>query len=96
MPRKKKSEGLATVGHNSVAGEQLKSYIERVEKLLDERAGVNSDIRDLYAEMKGNGFDTKVIKQLVKVRSADRAQLVEQATIFQTYAHAIGEDFSFL
>lgn len=81
------------VGHNRVGGvavDQLKSIISRVEKLEEEKSAIAGDIRDVFAEAKGNGFDTKAIKQILKIRRMDAQQAEEQETIFDTYRRALG------
>lgn len=80
------------IGHNKggVAVDQLKSIISRVENLEEQKAAVAADIRDIYAEAKGNGFDTKAIKRIIKIRGMDAAQREEQETILDTYMNALG------
>lgn len=73
-----------------VAVEQLKSIIGRVEKLEEEKAGISSDIRDVFAEAKGNGFDVKAIRTIIKMRKMDASEREEQETILDTYLHALG------
>jgi uncharacterized protein (UPF0335 family) len=78
-------------GHNSaVPREQLKSIIERVEKLEEEKKATASDIRDLYAEAKGNGYDTKALRTIVRMRAQDSDERREQAAVLETYMHALG------
>ncbi len=73
-----------------ISGEYLKQYIERIERLEEEKAGIASDIRDVYAESKGNGFDAKIMRQIIKQRKLDRAELEEQETLLDLYKHALG------
>jgi uncharacterized protein (UPF0335 family) len=73
-----------------VAVEQLKSIIGRVEKLEEEKSGISADIRDVFAEAKGNGFDTKAIRTIIKMRKMDASEREEQETILDTYLHALG------
>ena len=73
-----------------VAGEQLRSIIQRVEKLEEEKAGISADIRDVFAEAKGNGFDVKAIRTIIKMRKMDQSERDEQETILDTYLHALG------
>ena len=85
----------ATVGHNrtrtgGVAADQLRSVVERVEKLEEEKATLAADIRDVLAEAKGNGFDIKAIRQIVKLRKQDASEREEQETILDTYMRALG------
>lgn len=86
-------KNVAKKGHNRVGGisvEQLKSVIDRVEKLEEEKDGITSDIRDVYAEAKGNGFDVKAIRAIVKLRRIDPQVAEEAETIFDTYRRALG------
>ncbi len=80
--------------HNKKAGgfavEQLKSVIGRIEKLEEEKAGLSADIKDVYTEAKGNGFDTKAIKKIIAIRKLDASEREEQETILDTYLHALG------
>lgn len=79
--------------HNRVGGvavEQLKSIIVRVESLDQNKADVAADIRDVFAEAKGNGFDVKAIRQIIKIRAMDANAREEQETILDTYMNALG------
>lgn len=90
----------ATIGHNSGAVEapkpagisvdRLRSIVERIERLEDERKEKSDDIKDIYAEAKSAGFDTKVLRVLLKIRKQDAEKLEEQETILDTYRHALG------
>lgn len=73
-----------------VAVDQLKSIIGRVEKLEEEKAAISGDIREVFAEAKGNGFDTKAIRTIVKLRKMDASEREEQETILDTYRRALG------
>ena len=77
-----------TVG--GVAVDQLKSIIGRVEKLEEEKAGISADIRDVFAEAKGNGFDIKAIRTIIKMRKMDASEREEAETILDTYLNALG------
>ncbi len=72
------------------AKEQLKSLIERVERLEDEKAALAADIREVYSEAKGHGFDTKIMRQVVRLRKLDRADRQEQEAILDLYMSALG------
>jgi uncharacterized protein (UPF0335 family) len=80
----------APAGHNSVASGQLKSIIERVEKLEEEKASLLEDMKYVYSEAKGNGYDTKAIKKLVALRKLDRTKLAEDKAMLELYAAALG------
>ena len=77
-----------------VNAERLKSFIERVEKLLEERAAIGGDIRDVFAEAKGVGYDVKTMRSLVRLRTMDAADRAEQEALLDTYAHALGIEIS--
>jgi Uncharacterized protein conserved in bacteria len=74
----------------SVAAELLKSTIERIERLEEEKAGITSDIQDVFAEAKGNGFDTKVMRRIISLRKKDRAERQEEEAILDLYMQALG------
>lgn len=79
---------MAEVG--GVAGSQLRSYIERIERLEEEKAALAADIREVYAEAKGNGFDAKTMRQIVRLRKLDNADRQEQETLLEVYKSALG------
>ena len=72
------------------AKDQLKSVIERVERLEEEKKTISDDIRDVYAEAKGNGFDVKALRTIVRLRKQDPQERQEQETILETYMQALG------
>jgi uncharacterized protein (UPF0335 family) len=72
------------------AKEQLKSIIERIERLEEEKKAISDDIRDVYAESKGNGYDVKVLRMIVRMRKQDANERQEQETILETYMQALG------
>ncbi|HEY3636662.1 MAG TPA: DUF2312 domain-containing protein [Rhizomicrobium sp.] len=72
------------------AKDQLKSIVERIERLEEEKAALAADIREVYSEAKGNGFDTKIIRQVVRLRKIDRADRQEQEAILDLYLAALG------
>lgn len=80
----------ASIGHNTVAGDQLKSIVERVERLEEEKAAIADDIRDVYKEAKGNGFDVKALRAIVRLRKQDAEKRREHEAILETYMHALG------
>jgi len=73
-----------------VAGERLKSFIERIERLEEEKKALADDIRDVYSEAKATGFDVKVMRQIVKIRKMDKDDLDEQEALLETYMRALG------
>jgi uncharacterized protein (UPF0335 family) len=72
------------------ARDQLKAFIERVERLEEEKKAIAEDIRDVYSEAKGNGFDVKALRTIVRLRKQDAEERREQETILETYMHALG------
>lgn len=78
------------IGHNSVAGERLLSFIQRVERLAEEKKTISDDIREVYAEAKSNGFDTKIMRQVIKLRSMNAADREEQKALLELYMDVLG------
>lgn len=76
-------------GHN-VAKDQIKSIIERVERLEEEKKSASDDIRDVYAEAKGNGLDVKALRTIVRMRKQDANERAKQEAILETYLQAMG------
>ena len=72
------------------AKDQLKAFIERIERLEDEKKATSGDIRDVYAEAKGTGFDTKALRTIVRLRKMDTDERREQQEVLDTYLHALG------
>jgi len=72
------------------AKDQLKAFIERVERLEEEKKALSDDIRDVYAEAKGNGFDVKALRTVVRLRKQDVDERKEQEAILETYLQALG------
>lgn len=75
----------------TVSGQQLKSIIDRIERLEEEKKGLAVDISEVYAEAKGNGFEPKVLRQIIKLRRLSKADRQEQEALLDTYLSAIGE-----
>jgi len=70
--------------------DQLKAVVERVERLEEEKKAIADDIRDVYAEAKGHGFDIKALRTIVRLRKQDADERKEQEGILETYMHALG------
>jgi uncharacterized protein (UPF0335 family) len=79
-----------TVDTNSVAADQLQAFVERIERLEEEKAGVSSDIKDIYAEAKGNGFCTKTLRTIIKLRKKSRDERLEEEAMVELYSQALG------
>jgi uncharacterized protein (UPF0335 family) len=73
-----------------IAADRLRSLIERIERLEEERKALAGDIKDIYAEAKGAGFDVKVIRQIIRIRSQEPADVEEQETLLDVYRRALG------
>lgn len=74
----------------NVSAQQLKSFIERVEKLEEEKKGIADDIKDVLAEAKGSGFDIKTMRAIIKLRALDKAARQEAEALLETYKAALG------
>ncbi|HEX3755358.1 MAG TPA: DUF2312 domain-containing protein [Rhizomicrobium sp.] len=72
------------------AKDQLKSFVDRIERLEEERAALTADIREVYSEAKGTGFDTKIMRQVVRMRKLDKADFQEQEAVLDLYLSALG------
>ena len=73
-----------------IAGERLKSFIERIERLEEERRALSGDIKEVYAEAKGNGFEPKIMRQIVRIRKRDKDDLDEEESLLELYKRALG------
>ena len=72
------------------AKDQLKAFINRIERLEEERAALSADIKEVYSEAKGTGFDTKIMRQVIRIRKMDEADLQEQEELIDVYKRALG------
>lgn len=86
---------MSNIGHNSdaahgVARDQLRAFVDRIERLLEEKKAISDDIADVYAEAKGTGFDTKILKKVIAIRKQDADERAEQEAILDTYLIALG------
>lgn len=75
---------------DSVDNGQLRAFIERVERMETEKKAIADDIKEIYAEAKGNGFDTKVMRRIVNIRKQDANERMEQEAILELYMSALG------
>jgi uncharacterized protein (UPF0335 family) len=73
-----------------IARDQLKSIVERIERLEEEKAAIAEDIKEVYAEAKANGYDTKTLRTVVRLRKQDSAERQEQEALLDLYLHALG------
>lgn len=73
-----------------VSQDQLKSIVDRIERLEEDKSGISKDISDVYAEAKGNGFDVKVLRQVIKMRKMKKSELIEMEELIPIYKDALG------
>ena len=76
---------------NTTAQTQLKTIVERIERLEEDKAAVMADLKEVFAEAKGNGFDVKILRKVIRIRKQDRAKRQEEEAILDLYLSAIGE-----
>jgi uncharacterized protein (UPF0335 family) len=84
---------IAAMGHNSATGvarDQLRSIVERIERMEEEKAEAVADIKEIYKEAKGNGFDTKTIRKVVAMRKRDKAEREAEEALLDLYMSALG------
>lgn len=74
----------------TVAGSQLRAFIERIERLEEEKKTIADDIKEVYAEMKGTGFDTKAVRTIIRLRKKDQAERQEEEAMIDLYKNALG------
>jgi uncharacterized protein (UPF0335 family) len=72
------------------AKDQLKAFVERIERLEEEKKALSDDIRDVYGEAKGNGYDVKALRAVVRLRKQDKDERMEHEAVLETYMHALG------
>jgi uncharacterized protein (UPF0335 family) len=85
-----KFEDTAEAAVGGIAADRLRSLIDRIERLEEERRALGSDIKDIYAEGKSAGFDVKVMRQLIRLRKQEPAEIEEQETLLDLYRRALG------
>lgn len=78
-------------GHNGIAGDHLKAFVERIERLTEEKKAIGDDIKEVFAEAKGSGFDPAVMRALIKERKANKDDLDEFNTVLELYREALGQ-----
>ena len=74
----------------NIAGDRLRSLIDRIERIEEERKALGSDIKDIYAEAKSAGFDVKVLRTIIRLRKQEPAEIEEQETLLDVYRRALG------
>lgn len=78
-----------------VAADQLRAFVERIERLEEEKKAISDDIKDVFAEAKGNGYDVKVMRQVIRLRKQDSNERQEVEALLDLYLHALGMAPSF-
>ncbi len=78
------------IAESGVAAEELKQFVERIERLEEEKKALADDIKDVFAELKGRGFDTTAVRQILRIRKQDRSERQEQEAILELYMSALG------
>lgn len=80
------------IGHNSggIAADRLRSLVERIERLEEERKALGSDVKDVFAEAKSVGYDIKVLRQIIRIRKQEPAEVEEMETLLDVYKRALG------
>lgn len=73
-----------------IVASQIRSIVERIERLTEEKNALAEDIREVYAEAKANGYDTRALRQIIRLRAQDKAERQEQEAILDLYLHALG------
>ncbi len=73
-----------------IAGEALRQFIERIERLEEEKSALSEDIKEVYSSAKSQGFDVKILRQVIRLRKMDEADRAEQETLLDIYKRAIG------
>lgn len=81
----------AAPGATTVAAERLRSFLERVERLEEEKSAIAGDIKEVFAEAKGEGYDTKTLRKVIRLRKMDRAKREEEEALLALYLSALGE-----
>ena len=81
---------MSVISVSGASAQQLTQFIERIERLEEEKRGLMADIKDVYAEAKAIGFEPKIMRQVVRLRSMDRDLLSEQDTLLDTYRDTLG------
>lgn len=77
-------------GSTTIAQGQLQSFVERIERLEQEKSDIAADIKEVYAEAKGNGFDVSTLRKVISMRKKDAAELQEEEAMLELYLHALG------
>ena len=83
-----------TNASDSVAQDMIRAFIERIERMEEEKKAISDDIKEIYAEAKGNGFDTKVLRTIIRLRKQDASERMEQEALLELYMAALGMQYA--
>lgn len=89
-PRKTKVEKAEEASSNAIAVGQLRAFIERIERLAEEKSTIGDDIKEVYAELKGSGFDPKTVRTIIRLRKKEDHERQEEEAMLQLYMDALG------
>jgi uncharacterized protein (UPF0335 family) len=78
------------MGDSIIASDKLRSYVERIERLEEEKTALSADVKEVYAELKSDGFDAKIVRKVIRLRKMDRAEFQEQEALIDIYMSALG------
>jgi uncharacterized protein (UPF0335 family) len=81
---------VTTIGHNSIAADQLRLFVERIERLEEEKKGIADDVRDVFSEAKANGYDPKIMRIILRLRKMETHTRNEQDAMVEAYRQALG------
>ncbi len=84
------SDAATSTDVGGIAADRLRSFIERIERLEEEKKGIQDDIKDIYAEAKGTGFDTKIMRQIIRIRKMEANDRQEMEALLDLYKSALG------
>ena len=79
-----------TAGTGGMAAAELRQFVERIERLEEEKAAISNDVKEVFAELKSRGYDAKVVRQVLRIRKQDKAERQEQEAILELYLSALG------
>ncbi|GJE54552.1 DUF2312 domain-containing protein [Methylobacterium thuringiense] len=85
------NQQAATSTSEAVAADELRQFIERLERLEEEKTGIGGDIKEVFQELRGRGFDVKAVRAILRRRKKDRAEIQEEEAILEMYLQALGE-----
>ena len=84
------TDEIASIGHNSNAGKDLAAQIDKIERIEADKAELSADIRDVPVSLKGQGFNPKIVRKIIRIRKMDKAAREEEEALTETYLHPLG------